>query len=233
MKPLPVYLVLLALFALVLVNQAGAQSVYLSVMPIPSTLATTQIWMSGPFCVQAWWGPLLCSENKGDELHIGASYKLDFLPAWLALEGKDAQGRWTLHSIAKTNAQSPGANFVAVTGPSLVTVLNPVTPSATFSPFTPTVTPPPGATATSTVASGATPTPPPQGGRTPTLSPAQERAFSVYCDRTGAPYTMTLWGDYGLTYSVPDEWCGPVRDGARSVLARMAQATPARIEIRP
>lgn len=207
MKTLPVYLILLALFALALVSQAGAQSVYLSVTPIPSTSTITQIWMAQPFCIQSWWGPLLCSEAKGDELHIGAGYKLDFLPAWLALEGKDAQGRWTLQGVAKTNSQSPGANFVAVTGPSLVAVLNSVTPSPTFTPFPATVTPTPpnGVTATPTATGGvATPTPSPQGGATPTPTPTVRILYGNMCDPHPTPQyprSITIYGDnYGLPF---------------------------------
>lgn len=228
MRALPVYLVLLVLFALVLSTQTGAQSIYLSATPIPSTLTTTQIWMAGPFCVRAWWGPLLCSENKGDEHHLNAPYKLDFLPAWLALEGKDVQGRWTLHSIAKTNDQSPGANFVAVTGPSLVTVLNSVTPPA-VTPSPPTVTAPPsvGVTATPTATGGvATFTPSPPAGGLPTLSPAQRHGFRVICDDTGRDYTLDIWGYWDLVYTVPDSWCAESRNGIQNLFEHMAQATP-------
>jgi len=115
-----------------------------------------------------------------------------------------------------------------------------VTPSPFPTPPTATVTVGPTATPSPspTVASGATSTPSvptstPTPGTIPTLSPAQKRAFTVYCDLSGLPYTMTIWGNYALTYSVPDGWCQPSRDGAQELLRRMAEVTPARVEIRP
>lgn len=217
-------------------NPAQAQTpTYLSAVPISSTLTTTQIWMSEPFCVRAWWGPTLCSEVKGTGDHPdGAPYKLDFLPAWLALEGRDAQGRWTLHSIAKTNDQSPGANFVAVIGPTLVTVLSQVTPSPTTPPPA-SVTPSPPFEATDTpTARAATPTPPsPPGGGVPTLSPAQLHGFRVVCDDTGSDYALDIWGYYDLVYRVPSEWCAPSYTGLQHLLERMASATPSKVTVHP
>lgn len=207
----------------------------------------TQAWMDTPFCLDpAWWDGKLCSKVKGqaDTPAPGFVYKLDLpLPACMAFIGKDALGRWQLSAIPSVNGQCPGDNFALVSGPCLVQPAGYDTPA-------PPGTPPPAATpsptpsvATATKPAATSPsTPPaspspvtPQPGNTaiPKLSPVQERAFSVYCDRTGGPYTMTIWGSYGLTYSVPDDWCVPSRDGARELLRHMAEATPARVEVRP
>lgn len=218
-------------------------STYLSASPIPSTLHTTQVWMREPFCLRVWWydsrGKLvvLCSEDKGTDTPVpGVSHKVDLPgPAALALIGKAERWELSAVALAKPDSQLPGDNFVRVTGPTLVTILNSVTPPPVFSA---TVTLLPTGTAASPTAR-VTPTSPPSLTPTqanpniPTLTFAQKQAFTVYCNRSDTDYTMTIWGSYGLTYSVPEEWCRQVRDGAQFVLAHMAQATPARIEVRP
>lgn len=121
----------------------------------------------------------------------------------------------------------------------------PPTPAATVSepPFTSppasSLTPTPFPTSgmgTPTVTPSATRPPPmvtPGGAIIPTLSPAQKRAFSTYCDLSGQGYGMTIWGSYGLTYNVPDEWCAPVRDANEELLRRMREATVTWIRVRP
>lgn len=107
----------------------------------------------------------------------------------------------------------------------------PPTPAATVSepPFTspPASSPTPTPFPTSGTETPATP------GNVPTLSPAQKRAFTVYCDPSGRPYGMILFGSRDLTYSVPDEWCVGVRDNSQDLLRRMAESTPAWVEVRP
>lgn len=249
-RVLTVYACVLLIFALgfglgmqsATVPVQAQTSTYLSASPIPSTLHTTQVWMREPFCLRVWWydsqGKLvvLCSEDKGTDTPVpGVSHKVDLPgPAALALIGKAE--RWELNAaaLAKPDSQLPGDNFVRVTGPTLVTILNSVTPPPIFSA---TVTLLPTGTAASPTAR-VTPTSPPSLTPTnpiqiPTLSPSQKRAFTIYCDPSGMPYTIIIFGSYGLTHSVPDEWCDGARNETQILLERMAQATPARIEVRP
>ena len=173
-----------------------------------------QAWMPAPFCVATWWDGVQCSEHKGDELRIGAGWKLDLpTPAWLTLVGRRTDGVWLLSAVAKVNEQPPAPGYVAVDGPALVQVVTnePVTPSPL--PSSPT------ATAVGPTATGeATPTP-----LAPTVTPTHPITpitptpmfpqfptctTQILIYRAGDPATGGLGGKVGSV-----SWCGSCNSG--------------------
>lgn len=254
-----VLVVVAALFLSGLAGAAiGSQSVtaqgvtpapdHLTAVPIVNGGVKPTAWMAERFCVAVWWqdehggGLVLCAEPKGDELKIGAGWKIELPPAWLALVGKRTDGAWLLGAVAKTNNQPPAAAFVAVDGPMLITVS--VNELPTLSPTPPaTVTPsPPLGTGTAPAMPSPTFTPTPRSTPTPfipsgtpvafpTLSPTQLKTFSVYCESNGFLY-YTVWGNYGLTVSVPREWCDDFYAALLPLLKRISETMPTRIYYR-
>jgi hypothetical protein len=97
----------------------------LKASPLPLAGHLNQIWMAGPFEVSTWYAPApLRAERKGDELRVGAPFKLDLAgPAWLVLVGRKPDGTWTLLAVAKANDQPPVAAAVPVEGPVLATIV--------------------------------------------------------------------------------------------------------------
>jgi len=168
----------------------------------------TQVWMAEPFCAAVWFDGEQCAEHKGDELRIGAGWKLDLpLPAWLLLVGRRPDGTWLLSAVAKDNDQPPAPWAVPVDGAMLVRVVlaEPATPPGSSSP-----------TATGT-GSAVTPTPaPPTLTATPT---ATRRAtgtpqilYGNMCrpDPTPEyPHSQMIVGQSGLTGPTYFWYCIP------------------------
>lgn len=153
-----------------------------------------QLWMASPFEVKTWWsGAPLPAEPKGDELGIGAGFKLDIpASAWVGLEGRKADGVYVLWLVPKQTVSTPAPNTFALTGGAYLAVVS-------------TELTPPVATATPLPATGV-----PIITRTPTATmapvpvPTMPRTFTIYGANVAEPY-MTWWGS-DLVIVVPREW---------------------------
>lgn len=234
-RVLTVYGLVLLIFAIgfglgaqgVATSVQAQTSTYLSASPITSTLHTTQVWMVEPFCVRTWWYDehsnlvRLCSEDKGsDTPSLGVPHKVDLPgPAALVLIGKGGDGRWELSAVAlaKPDSQLPGANFVRVTGPTLVTILNSVTPSPVVPPPASVTPSPPGVTATPTATGGVatfTPSPPTPTFPIQTITPTPMFPQFPTCTTqillyyAGDPAQGGLGGKVGSV-----SWCGSCNSG--------------------
>jgi len=160
---------------------------------IPNAGRTNQVWMAEPFEINTWYAGTLRAENKGDELHVGARFKLDLpAPAWLLPVGIKPGNIWVLSAISKDSDEPPSALAVAVIGPCLVKVVEdeaPPTPTPEPEP-TPTPTPEP------------TPTPTPEPTPTPTPDPGETRIDQIVIVRMSA---LPIVVKGGICFALEDD----------------------------